>query len=227
MQKQIELGRQAYVVFPLIKESEKIDLQNLESGYESLCALFPHYKLSKVHGQMKPQEKDREMELFAKGETQILVATTVIEVGVNVPNASVMVIENADRFGLAQLHQLRGRVGRGAEQSYCILVTSYKLSEETRRRLQIMTETNDGFEIAEADMKMRGPGALDGTQQSGIAFELKVADLVRDAQIVQQARDAARGVLEADPTASSPENEPMWQHLATLKNQSVDWSSIS
>lgn len=227
VQKQIELGRQAYVVFPLIKESEKIDLQNLESGYESLCALFPQYKLSKVHGQMKPQEKDREMELFARGETQILVATTVIEVGVNVPNASVMVIENADRFGLAQLHQLRGRVGRGAEQSYCILVTSYKLSEETRRRLQIMTETNDGFEIAEADMKMRGPGALDGTQQSGIAFELKVADLVRDAQIVQQARDAARGVLEADPTASAPDNGPMWQHLTTLKNQTVDWSSIS
>ena len=227
VQKQIELGRQAYVVFPLIKESEKVDLQNLESGYESLCALFPQYKLSKVHGQMKPQEKDREMELFAKGETQILVATTVIEVGVNVPNASVMVIENADRFGLAQLHQLRGRVGRGAEQSYCILVTSYKLSEETRRRLQIMTETNDGFEIAEADMKMRGPGALDGTQQSGIAFELKVADLVRDAQVVQQARDMARGVLEADPTASAPDNQLMWRHLATLKNQSVDWSSIS
>ncbi len=227
MQRQIELGHQVYVVYPLIKESEKIDLENLENGYEMLCAHFPQYSISKVHGQMKAQEKDEQMELFASGKTQILVATTVIEVGVNVPNASVMIIENADRFGLAQLHQLRGRVGRGADQSYCVLVTSFKLAEEARRRLQIMTETNDGFEIAEEDMKMRGPGAMDGTQQSGIPFELKVADLVRDAQVVQQARDAARQVLKDDPSASLPENQPMWRRLEELKNQSADWSSIS
>ncbi len=227
LQREIENGRQAYVVYPLIQESEKIDLQNLEDGFEMLRARFPQYSISKVHGKMKPCEKEEQMELFASGQTRILVATTVIEVGVNVPNASVMVIENADRFGLSQLHQLRGRVGRGAEQSYCILVTPFKLSEETRRRIQIMTETNDGFEIAEADMKMRGPGALDGTQQSGMAFELKVADLVRDAQVVQQARDAARQILQADPQAQNPENAPMWQHLHQLKNQQVDWSCIS
>ncbi len=227
LQKQIAMGRQAYVVYPLIKESEKMDLENLEDGYEMLCAQFPQYRISKVHGKMKPQEKEEQMELFVSGQAQILVSTTVIEVGVDVPNASVMIIENADRFGLAQLHQLRGRVGRGAEQSYCVLVTSYKLSAETERRLQIMTETNDGFEIAEEDMKMRGPGTLDDTRQSGPAFELKVADLVRDAKVVQQARDAVRQVLQADPSGSLPENQPMWHHLEELKNLSVDWSSIS
>ncbi len=227
LRRQIDMGRQAYIVYPLIKESEKIDLENLEDGYEMLCAEFPQYRISKVHGQMKPDEKEEQMRLFVSGQTQILVATTVIEVGVNVPNASVMVIENAERFGLAQLHQLRGRVGRGAEQSYCVLITSYKLAEDTKRRMQIMTETNDGFEIAEEDLKLRGPGALDGTQQSGMAFELKVANLVRDAQVVQQARDAAREMVENDPQATLSENQSMWQHLRKLKNQETDWSSIS
>ncbi len=227
MCRQIDMGRQVYVVYPLIKESEKIDLENLEDGYEMLCAEFPQYRISKVHGQMKPDEKDEQMRLFASGQTQILVATTVIEVGVNVPNASVMVIENAERFGLAQLHQLRGRVGRGAEQSYCVLITSYKLAEDTKRRMQIMTETNDGFEIAEEDLKLRGPGALDGTQQSGIAFDLKLANLVRDAQVVQQARDAARDIVESDPQGVAQQNQNMWQHLHKLKSQAIDWSSIS
>ena len=177
IRQQIHQGRQVYIVFPLIKESEKSDLKNLETGYESLLQIFPEFKLSKVHGQMKPKEKEEEMQRFVRGETQILVATTVIEVGVNVPNASVMVILDAQRFGLSQLHQLRGRVGRGADQSYCILVTSYKLSEETRKRIDIMCDTNDGFEIAEADLKLRGPGDLEGTQQSGIAFDLKIGSL--------------------------------------------------
>lgn len=227
IRQQISLGRQAYVVYPLIKESEKMDMQNLEDGYEELCRAFPDLKISRVHGKMKPAEKDAEMQLFASGETQILVATTVIEVGVNVPNASVMVIENAERFGLAQLHQLRGRVGRGAEQSFCILVTKYELSKETRRRIQIMCETNDGFEIAEADLKFRGPGDLEGTQQSGTAFELHVANLARDGQIVQQARDLAREVLDADPDGTNPDHRMMWQHLRELGKDQVDWSSIS
>ena len=227
IRQQIGLGRQVYVVYPLIKESEKTDMQDLEHGYEELCKIFPDLKISKVHGKMKPAEKDAEMLRFASGETQILVATTVIEVGVNVPNASVMVIENAERFGLAQLHQLRGRVGRGAEQSFCILVTKYELSKETRKRIQIMTETNDGFEIAEADLKFRGPGDLEGTQQSGTAFELHVANLARDGQIVRQARDLAREVLDDDPDATKPENQAMWQHLRELGKDQVDWSSIS
>lgn len=227
IRQQVSLGRQVYVVYPLIKESEKVDLQNLEDGYAELCQVFPDYRISRVHGKMKPAEKDAEMQRFASGETQILVATTVIEVGVNVPNASVMIIENAERFGLAQLHQLRGRVGRGAEQSYCILVTKYDLSKETRKRIQIMTETNDGFEIAEADLKFRGPGDLEGTQQSGTAFELHVANLARDGQIVQQARDLAREVLDADPDATKPENQCMWRRLRELGKDQVDWSSIS
>lgn len=227
IRQQVELGRQVYVVFPLIKESEKMDLKNLEDGYEQLCAAFPNYRISKVHGKMKSAEKDAEMQRFANGETQILVATTVIEVGVNVPNACVMVIENAERFGLAQLHQLRGRVGRGAEQSYCILVTDYKISADTRKRIQIMTETNDGFEIAEADLKFRGPGDLEGTQQSGTAFELRVANLARDGQIVQQARDMAREVVEADPEHSLPAYALCWQRLAELGKDEQDWSSIS
>jgi len=227
IRQQIALGRQVYVVYPLIKESEKVDLPNLEDGYQELCQVFPDMRISRVHGKMKSSEKDAEMQRFASGETQILVATTVIEVGVNVPNASVMVIENAERFGLAQLHQLRGRVGRGAEQSFCILVTKYELSKETRRRIQIMTETNDGFEIAEADLKFRGPGDLEGTQQSGTAFELHVANLARDGQIVQQARDLAREILDDDPDATKPENAMMWRHLRELGKDQVDWSSIS
>ncbi len=227
MRQQIGLGRQVYVVYPLIKESETRDWQNLEEGYAAICQAFPDLKVSRVHGKMKPAEKDAEMQRFARGETQILVATTVIEVGVNVPNASVMVIQNAERFGLAQLHQLRGRVGRGADQSYCILVTPYELSAETRKRIQIMTETNDGFEIAEADLKFRGPGDLEGTQQSGTAFELRVANLARDGQVVQQARDLAREVVDNDPERTRPEYALCWQRLAELGKDQQDWSSIS
>ncbi len=227
MRKQIELGRQVYVVYPLIKESEKMDIKNLEDGYEQLCKVFPEYKISKVHGKMKPIEKDAEMQRFASGETKILVATTVIEVGVNVPNASVMVIENAERFGLAQLHQLRGRVGRGADQSYCILVTKYELSRDTRRRMQIMTESNDGFEIAEEDLKLRGPGDLEGTQQSGIAFDLKLANLAKDGQILQLARDTAMQVLDHDPDGVLPENKILWAQFYRLKKQNINWSAIS
>ena len=227
IRKQIEEGRQVYIVYPLIKESEKMDIKNLEEGYEHICAEFPDCKVSKVHGQMKPAEKDAEMQKFVSGETQILVATTVIEVGVNVPNASVMIIQNAERFGLSQLHQLRGRVGRGAEQSYCILVSNFKLSAETRKRLQIMTETNDGFEIAEADLKLRGPGDLEGTQQSGIAFNLKLANLGRDGQLVQLARDTAAFVLDADPDLIAKENHLLHQHLQELKKERKDWSRIS
>lgn len=227
MRQQVSEGRQVYVVYPLIKESEKMSLKNLEEGYELLRRVFPDLKISRVHGQMKASEKDEEMQKFVSGETQILVATTVIEVGVNVPNASVMVIENAERFGLAQLHQLRGRVGRGADQSYCILVTPFSLSQETRRRIQIMTETNDGFEIAECDMKMRGPGDLEGTQQSGLAFDLRLANLARDGQIVQLARDVAQRVLDEDPECNDPRNTLMWNRLRELGKSQIDWSSIS
>lgn len=224
---EIAKGRQVYIVYPLIKESEKMDIQDLENGYEAICHAFPDLRISKVHGQMKSSEKDAEMERFVRGETQILVATTVIEVGVNVPNASVMIIQNAERFGLAQLHQLRGRVGRGAEQSYCILVTRYQLSQDTKRRIQIMCETNDGFEIAEADLKFRGPGDLEGTQQSGIAFDLHIANLARDGQLVQLARNTANRILDLDPTQSRPEYASMWQHLRDLKSSNIDWSNIS
>ena len=227
IRKQINEGRQVYIVYPLIKESEKIDIKNLEEGYELVCAEFPECQVSKVHGQMKPVEKDAEMQRFVNGETQIMVATTVIEVGVNVPNASVMVIENAERFGLSQLHQLRGRVGRGADQSYCILVTSYKLSEETRKRLEIMVQTNDGFEIAEADLKLRGPGDLEGTQQSGVAFDLKIADIARDGQLLQHVREIASGIIEKDPTGVLPENEILWRQLQSLRRTNVNWSAIS
>ena len=227
IRKQIKEGRQIYIVYPLIKESEKIDIKNLEEGYEHICAECPECQVSKVHGQMKPAEKDAEMQRFVNGETQIMVATTVIEVGVNVPNASVMVIENAERFGLSQLHQLRGRVGRGADQSYCILVTSYKLSEETRKRLEIMVQTNDGFEIAEADLKLRGPGDLEGTQQSGVAFDLKIADIARDGQLLQHVREIATGIIEKDPTGVLPENEILWRQLQSLRKTHVNWSAIS
>ena len=227
IRKQIGEGRQVYIVYPLIKESEKIDIKNLEEGYEHVCAEFPECKVSKVHGQMKPAEKDAEMQRFVNGETQIMVATTVIEVGVNVPNASVMVIENAERFGLSQLHQLRGRVGRGADQSYCILVTSYKLSEETRKRLEIMVQTNDGFEIAEADLKLRGPGDLEGTQQSGVAFDLKIADIAKDGQLLQHVREIALEVIENDPAGTLPENEALWRQLQALRKTNVNWAAIS
>ena len=227
IRKQIEEGRQVYIVYPLIKESEKMDIKNLEEGYEHICAEFPDCKVSKVHGQMKPTEKDAEMQRFVNAETQIMVATTVIEVGVNVPNASVMVIENAERFGLSQLHQLRGRVGRGADQSYCILVTSYKLSEETRKRLEIMVQTNDGFEIAEADLKLRGPGDLEGTQQSGVAFDLKIADIARDGQLLQYVREVALAIVELDPTGVLPENEVLWRQLQALRKTHINWAAIS
>ena len=192
-----------------------------------ICEEFPEYKVSKVHGKMKPAEKDEEMQRFLANETQIMVATTVIEVGVNVPNASVMVIENAERFGLSQLHQLRGRVGRGADQSYCILVTGYKLTEETRKRIEIMVQTNDGFEIAEADLKLRGPGDLEGTQQSGVAFDLKIADIARDGQLLQYVREIAERLLDADPNGERPENAIIWQQLKELRKKNVNWSVIS
>ena len=227
IRQQIQQGRQVYIVFPLIKENEKNDLKDLEKGYESLLEIFPNFSISKVHGKMKPSEKEEEMRRFVSGETQILVATTVIEVGVNVPNASVMVILDAQRFGLSQLHQLRGRVGRGAKQSYCILVTSYKMSEETRKRIDIMCETNDGFRIAEADLKLRGPGDLEGTQQSGIAFDLKIADIARDGQLVQLARDEAQKIIEHDPMCQKVEYQLLWEHLKELRKTNINWSSIS
>ena len=227
IREQIKEGRQAYIVYPLIQESEKIDIKNLEDGYLNVCEAFPEYKVSKVHGKMKPAEKDMEMQRFLSNETQIMVATTVIEVGVNVPNASIMVIENAERFGLSQLHQLRGRVGRGAEQSYCILVTGYKLSEETRKRIEIMVQTTDGFEIAEADLKLRGPGDLEGTQQSGVAFDLKIANIARDGQLLQYVREVAERLLDADPDGINPENAVIWRQLKVLQKKNVNWSVIS
>ncbi len=227
IRQQIREGRQVYIVFPLIKESEKLDLQNLEEGFESLKEIFPEFRLSKVHGKMKSAEKEEEMQKFVNGETQILVATTVIEVGVNVPNASVMVILNAERFGLSQLHQLRGRVGRGASQSYCILVTKPQLTKETKRRIDIMCDTNDGFLIAEADLKLRGPGDLEGTQQSGMAFDLKIADIARDGQIVQMARDEAQHIIDNDPNCDKAENSLLWQRLAALRKTNINWAAIS
>ena len=227
IRQQIRLGRQVYVVYPLITESEKSDLKNLEEGYAALCDIFPEFHISKVHGKMKSAEKDAEMQKFVSGETQILVATTVIEVGVNVPNASVMVILDAQRFGLSQLHQLRGRVGRGAEQSYCILVTTYKLSDITRKRIDIMCDTNDGFRIAEADLKLRGPGDLEGTQQSGIAFDLKIADIARDGQLVALARQEAQKIIDADPTCTSNEYAMLWRRLRQLRDTNINWAAIS
>ncbi len=227
IRQQIRLGRQVYIVFPLISESEKSDLKNLEEGFATLCEVFPEFKLSKVHGRMKPAEKEVEMQKFVSGETQILVATTVIEVGVNVPNASVMVILDAQRFGLSQLHQLRGRVGRGADQSYCILVTSYKLSDITRKRIDIMCDTNDGFRIAEADLKLRGPGDLEGTQQSGMAFDLKIANIAQDGQLVQLAREEAQKIIAADPTCTSAVYAMLWNRLRELRGGNVNWAAIS
>ena len=227
MRRQIRQGRQIYVVFPLIEESEKMDLKNLEQGFEALKEAFSEFSLSKVHGRMKPAEKEAEMQRFLSGQTQMLVATTVIEVGVNVPNASVMVILDAQRFGLSQLHQLRGRVGRGADQSYCILVTPYKLSEDTRKRIDIMCDTNDGFRIAEADLKLRGPGDLEGTQQSGMAFDLKIANIARDGQLVQMARDEASAIIDRDPMLQEPCHHLLADRLRQLRKTDIDWSHIS
>lgn len=227
MRRELTLGRQIYIVYPLIKETEKLDMKDLERGYEEICQSFPEYKVSKVHGKMKPADKDTEMQRFANHETHILVSTTVIEVGVNVPNASVMIIENAERFGLSQLHQLRGRVGRGADQSYCVLVTNYEISETTRKRVQIMVDSTDGFEIAEQDLKLRGPGDLEGTQQSGMAFDLKIANLARDGQIFTYARMTAQEVIDSDPEERNPQNDILWNHLRELRKSNINWGAIS
>ncbi len=258
MRHELSIGRQIYIVYPLIqdkdkyapntedgdysfesrdganiltpkarKKQESLDLKNLEDGYEQICEAFPEYRVSKVHGKLKPAEKEAEMEAFASGRTQILVATTVIEVGVNVPNASVMIIENAERFGLSQLHQLRGRVGRGADQSYCILVTKYEISNTTRKRIQIMVDSTDGFVIAEEDLKLRGPGDLEGTQQSGMAFDMKIANLARDGQILTYARTAAQDVIDNDPEERNTQNEILWRHLAETKKNNINWGAIS
>jgi ATP-dependent DNA helicase RecG len=228
MKEEIAKGRQVYVVYPLIEESEKLDLKNLDEGYEALLREFPppQYQLSVVHGRMKPADKEFEMERFKKGETHIMVATTVIEVGVNVPNASVMVIENTERFGLSQLHQLRGRVGRGAEQSYCLLMTGFKLSTEGRERIDTMCRTNDGFEIAEADLRLRGPGNIEGTQQSGV-INLRIADLARDGRILQTARELAKRILDKDPQLELEHNQPLRDELKRQGKARQGWSRIS
>jgi ATP-dependent DNA helicase RecG len=228
MKEEIAKGRQVYIVYPLINESETLDFNNLMSGYEAITRAFPlpDYKVSIVHGKLKPEDKDYEMQRFIKGETQIMVATTVIEVGVNVPNASVMIIESAERFGLSQLHQLRGRVGRGAEQSFCILMTGIKLSKESTRRMETMVSTNDGFEIAEVDLQLRGPGDLMGTQQSG-ALDLRIADLSRDGQIVIMARDEARALLELDPGLERPQHLTLKEILREILKSRPDWGKIA
>ena len=228
LKKEIALGRQVYIVYPLIKESEKSDMKNLEDGYNAICRDFPapQYRVSIVHGKQKNADKDFEMQRFVKGETHIMVATTVIEVGVNVPNASVMVIENAERFGLSQLHQLRGRVGRGVDQSYCILMTGPKLGNDARLRIKTMVETNDGFRIAETDLQLRGPGDAEGTRQSGIV-DLKLADLAKDQQILQVAREAALKLLEQDPHLEKPEHAVVHRQLDAIRKRSGNWGRIS
>ena len=227
IRRQINAGRQAYIVYPLIKESEKIDLKNLEEGYAALCEAFPEFRLGKVHGRMKPAEKEEEMQRFVSGEAQILVSTTVIEVGVNVPNATIMVINNAERFGLSQLHQLRGRVGRGADQSFCILVSKRNISDDTRKRLDIMCDTNDGFKIAEADLRQRGPGDLEGTQQSGLMFDLKIADISKDGQLMQIARDEAQKIIDDDPQCRKERYSMLWQRLKALRKNLPYFGAIS
>ncbi len=229
MKKEIEAGRQVYVVYPLIQESEKMDYKDLEDGYVSITRAFPApaYTVVAVHGKMKADEKEKAMQLFANGQAQILVSTTVIEVGVDVPNASVMVIESAERFGLSQLHQLRGRVGRGAEQSWCILMTSYKLSNEAKKRIETMVQTTNGFEIAEADLKLRGPGDIEGTQQSGVAFDLKVANLAKDGHILQLARNKADEILVNDQCLDNQENNILKKQLQQRKNHKINWGLIS
>ena len=224
---QINSGRQAYVVYPLIEESETLDLKNLEEGFEHIRKAFPEFSVCKMHGRMKPAEKDEAMRRFVTNEVQIMVSTTVIEVGVNVPNASVMIIESAQRFGLSQLHQLRGRVGRGADQSYCVLITPYEISADTRKRMEIMTESNDGFVIAEADLKLRGPGDLEGTQQSGIPFSLKIADLVRDSDLLMRAREIAESIVAKDPKLEHPEHRVLRQQLSRIGGNRYDWARIS
>jgi len=226
IKKQLAAGRQIYFVYPLIEESAKMDLKHLEDGYDSITRAFPQVPVSIVHGKMKSKDKDYEMRRFVKGETRIMVATTVIEVGVNVPNATVMVIENSERFGLAQLHQLRGRVGRGADQSYCILMTDVKISREGRTRIQTLERTNDGFEIADVDLKLRGPGDLMGTQQSGV-LDLMIADLAQDGKLLRVAREKASSILEADPGLDQPGNENIRQQIANQKKSSLNWSRIS
>ena len=224
---QIDLGRQVYVVYPLIQENENLDLQDLQNGYQQLCQTFPQYSISMVHGKMRAKDKDEQMQRFLEGKTQILVATTVIEVGVNVPNASVMIIENAERFGLSQLHQLRGRVGRGADQSYCLLLTKLELSKDTRKRMDIMVATNDGFRIAEADLQLRGPGDLEGTQQSGLPFDLHIASLTHDGQILEVARQAALSILDTDPLLEDMHNRIYKQRLDFLRIAAGNWGEIS
>jgi ATP-dependent DNA helicase RecG len=226
LKEQIQAGRQVYIVYPLIEESEKLDLKHLEDGYESIRRAFPDVPVSCVHGRMSGSDKDYEMHLFAQGKTKIMVATTVIEVGVDVPNATVMVVENADRFGLAQLHQLRGRVGRGGEQSYCILMTDYKLSKDSKVRLETLVRTTNGFEIAETDLKLRGPGNIEGTQQSGV-LDLLVADLSKDGKILQEARLSAAEVLQDDPDLSQPQHQPIRQHIDRVQKNTFNWSRIS
>lgn len=228
MREQIALGRQVYIVYPMIEESEKLDLQNLMTGYEAISREFPlpDYQISIVHGKMKAADKDFEMQRFVRGETNIMVATTVIEVGVNVPNATVMVIENTERFGLSQLHQLRGRVGRGGEQSYCLLMSSFKLSKDSKERIQTMVRTNNGFEIAEADLKLRGPGDIEGTQQSGIV-NLRLADLTKDGKILHAAREVAARILDDDPYFKRPEHEILGVQLAKESKARKVWSRIS
>lgn len=226
IKQEIDKGRQAYIVYPLINESETMDYKDLMDGYESICRAFKEYKISIVHGQMKSEDKDFEMNRFVKGETQIMVATTVIEVGVNVPNASLMVIESAERFGLSQLHQLRGRVGRGAQQSYCILMSGHKISKEGQERLKTMVRTSNGFEIAEVDLKLRGPGDMMGTQQSGM-LELKIADLIKDNAILLYARKLAQEVLINDPELAQPNNKPIRNHYKAISNKYIEWSRIS
>ena len=225
--RQLRAGRQVYIVYPLVHENEKLELRSLEEGYESIRETFRDYTVAFVHGQMKPAEKDYQMGLFASGKARILVATTVIEVGVNVPNATTMLIENSERFGLSQLHQLRGRVGRGSGQSYCILMTKRKIAKETRKRLELMTSTTDGFAIAEADLHMRGPGDIEGTMQSGVAIDLHIANLATDGQIIQLARDSADYILDTDPTFTLPEHRVIESQLRILSPKLIDWSRIS
>jgi ATP-dependent DNA helicase RecG len=229
MRKMIHQGRQIYIVYPLIKESEKLDLKDLEEGYDTILRYFPppKYAVSVVHGRMRPEEKDKSMELFARGQTNIMVSTTVIEVGVDVPNASVMVIENAERFGLSQLHQLRGRIGRGQYQSYCVLMTSDQLSEEARKRIQTLVQTNDGFKIAEADLQLRGPGDIEGTQQSGIPFELKIANLGKDSEILTHARNVAMEILDEDPELEKEEHTLVKEQLKLIRKRSKNYSVVS
>ena len=229
LRKQIDMGRQVYIVYPLIKESEKLDLKDLQMGFDGMVQVFPtpDYNVICVHGKLKPAEKETAMQIFKKGKAHILMATTVIEVGVDVSNATIMVIENAERFGLSQLHQLRGRVGRGGEQSYCVLMTSHKLTHDGKKRLETMVATNDGFEIAEVDLKLRGPGDIEGTQQSGIPFKLHKANLAHDGRLIQYVRDIAGVILENDPMLISPENKLLKETLNKLKTSSTDWSVIS